>query len=267
MSQQQTTISTHDLFLNSPRGRLFVRTWSGPKPTTGAPIVLLHDSLGSVELWRGFPQQLCAATGRTVHAYDRLGFGKSDAFTGKLPLDFVAKEAVTDFAWVSQQLGLRHFVVMGHSVGGGMATHIAAHHSASCVALITESAQAFVEDRTTDGIKLAREAFKDPEQMTRLARYHGDKAPWVLNAWINTWLSPEFSGWSLAPVLAHVHCPVLAIHGANDEYGSSRHPEMITGGVSGSARMEIVPDTQHVPHREKEDYVVGVVARFLEGHP
>lgn len=261
---QPTTVSTHDLFLNSPRGRLFVRTWSSAKPATGAPIVLLHDSLGSVELWRSFPQQLCAATGRTVHAYDRLGFGKSDACSGKLPLDFVAQEAVTDFAWVAQQLGLHHFVVLGHSVGGGMAAHIAAYHGVSCVALITESAQAFVEDRTTEGIKLAREAFKDPEQMARLARYHGDKAPWVLNAWINTWLSPEFSQWSLAPVLPKVHCPVLVIHGADDEYGSTRHPEMIASGVNGPSTVDIVPGTQHVPHREKEAYVVSTITRFLQ---
>lgn len=266
MTEKTPTVSTHDLFLGSPRGRLFVRTWSGAREATGAPIVLLHDSLGSVELWRSFPEQLCAATGRTVHAYDRLGFGKSDPFSGKLPLNFVAQEATTDFAWVTQQLGLSTFVVLGHSVGGGMATHIAAHHSAACVALITESAQAFVEDRTTEGIKQAREAFKDPEQMKRLARYHGDKAPWVLSAWITTWLSPDLAQWSLNPVLAKVQCPVLAIHGANDEYGSTRHPETIAAGVAGPSRVEIVPDTQHVPHREKKNYVVNLVAEFLKGH-
>jgi pimeloyl-ACP methyl ester carboxylesterase len=265
MSDHHHTISTQDIFLGSPRGRLFVRTWSGPKPCAGAPIVLLHDSLGSVDLWRNFPERLCAATGRTVHAYDRLGFGKSDAFAGKLPLNFVARESTTDFAWIAQQLGLSKFVVLGHSVGGGMATHIAAHHNAACVALVTESAQAFVEDRTIEGIKQARDAFKDAEQLNRLARYHGDKAPWVLNAWITTWLSPEFAQWSLSPVLPAVQCPVLAIHGANDEYGSIRHPEIIASGVKGPSRIEIVPDTQHVPHREKESHVVDLVANFLEG--
>lgn len=259
--------SIEDRHVASPTGRIFTRRWQAAAETKLGPIVLLHDSLGSVELWRSFPAALCQATGRTVVAYDRLGFGQSDARHDTLALDFIAAEGRTDFAHVLTAWNIEQFVVLGHSVGGGMATHIAAHYGTSCIALITESAQALVEERTLEGIKTAQELFHDPAQVARLARYHGDKASWVLNAWINTWLSPEFANWSLRDILPHVHCPVLAIHGEHDEYGSTRNPELIVELSAGPAQLEIIPETQHVPHRENESHIVQKIAHFLGSKP
>ncbi len=252
-----------DHWVDHPRGRLFVRLWAPTGQAAGAPIVLQHDSLGCVELWREFPEQLCAATGRRVVAYDRLGFGRSDARTGTLPLDFIADEARSFFPVLLEQLGIERCVVFGHSVGGGMAVHCAAGLGDRCEALITESAQAFVEDRTVQGLRAARELFQQPEQMERLARYHGDQAAWVLEAWLGTWLSPTFSGWSLQEVLPKVKCPVLAIHGADDEYGSARHPEMICRLAGGPAQLALMADTGHVPHRERPGQVIAAVLAAL----
>ncbi|HHW62367.1 MAG TPA: alpha/beta hydrolase [Rhodocyclaceae bacterium] len=259
---QHTT--SQEIWLDGHLGRLFVRTWAPIEPSHLAPIVLLHDSLGSVELWRGFPAALCKATGRRVVAYDRLGFGQSDAHPGALALDFIASEAEGDFAAVLRQLGIARFVVFGHSVGGGMAVNCAARHGAACVALITESAQAFVEDRTVAGLEDARELFKDPGQVERLKRYHGDKARWVLDAWIESWLAPAFATWSLRPVLPQVKSPALVIHGVDDEYGSPAHPQLIAELSAGPARLELMADTRHVPHREREAEVVAMVRSFLE---
>ena len=255
--------AVQDAWLEGRGGRLFARVWSPAVATGRAPIILLHDSLGSVELWRGFPAALCAATGRQVVAYDRFGFGKSDPHPARLALGFVASEAEHDFAAVRQQLGIDRFVVFGHSVGGGMAVNCAARFGDACVALITESAQAFVEDRTVQGIEEARELFKDEGQVDRLKRYHGDKTRWVLDAWIGSWLHPDFAAWSLASALPHVKCPTLVIHGIDDEYGSAKHPRQIAEAVGGRARLEIMPDTRHVPHREKEAEVVQMLTDFL----
>ena len=197
-------------------------------------------------------------------AYDRLGFGKSDANHAKLPLDFIAKEAGNDFTTVRQQLDIGKFILFGHSVGGGIAVNCAARFSEDCAALITESAQAFVEDRTIQCIEEARELFKDPVQVTRLKKYHGEKAEWILEAWINSWLSPEFASWSLKPVLLRLRCPVLVIHGIDDEYGSPRHPELIGQLAGGAPQIEIMADTGHVPHREQEGVVVDMVTDFLQ---
>lgn len=252
-----------DSWVEGPGGRLFIRIWSPAAPAHAAPIVLLHDSLGCVELWRDFPAALCAATGRRVVAYDRLGFGQSDPYPGKLAPDFVAAEAEGGFAAVHEQLGIDRFIVLGHSVGGGMAVHAAARYGADCVALVTESAQAFVEDRTVRGIEAARDLFKDPGQRERLARYHGAKAGWVLDAWISTWLSPAFVDWSLRPVLPGVACPTLVLHGLDDEYGSVRQPETIARLASGPAQLEILAGPRHVPHRENPAQVLALLKDFM----
>ena len=270
MSKHQAPgIQVNDVWIAHPHGRIFARVWTpaidagNPAPPTASPIVLLHDSLGCVDLWRDFPAQLSAGTGRRVIAYDRLGFGRSDPRSDRLALDFVAAEAGTGFRALRDQIGFQSFIAFGHSVGGGMAVHCAARFAGDCEALITESAQAFVEERTLQGILIAQQQFKDKKQFERLTKFHGDKAGWVLDAWISTWLAPDFAAWTLAPVLPRVACPVLAIHGSDDEFGSRRHPEMIAQLCGASARMEIIAATRHVPHRERPQDIVDLVAGFI----
>ncbi|KGV07145.1 alpha/beta hydrolase fold family protein [Burkholderia pseudomallei MSHR4503] len=236
-------------------------------PDDAPPIVLLHDSLGCVRMWRTFPRTLAACAGRRVIAYDRLGFGQSDPRTDALGFDFVRDEARRCFPMLRDAFGFDRFVAFGHSVGGGMAVHCAAEFASACDALITESAQAFVEDRTRAGIVDAREQFKQRDAFERLRAYHGEKARRVLDAWIDTWLSPEFAGWSLAAVLPRVTCPTLAIHGGDDEYGSALHPETIARLASGPAQIEILPGVRHVPHREREQWVAQRVAAFIGAGP
>ena len=255
--------TVQDAWIAHPRGRLFARVWSPATDTTAAPIALLHDSLGSVELWRDFPAVLAEATGRRVVAYDRLGFGLSDARDDTLQMGFIEDEARSFFPVVLRELGITRFVALGHSVGGGMAVNCAAAFAEDCVALITISAQAFVEDRTVQGLRVAREQFKAPEQMERLARWHGAKAPWVLEAWLGTWLNPAFAAWSLRAVLPQVRCPVLAIHGADDEYGSARHPQLIAELAGGTAQVELMAGTGHVPHRERPEAVLARMRGWL----
>ncbi|MEO8598298.1 MAG: alpha/beta hydrolase [bacterium] len=251
-----------DQFMNISRGTVFVRTWR-PEEASKVPIVLLHDSLGSVELWRDFPEALAAATGRSVIAYDRLGFGKSSIRTDPAVPEFVDDEARTYFPAIVKSLGLSQYVLFGHSVGGGMALASASISGDSCVAVITESAQAFVEERTLSGIRAAKQSFENEAQLSRLSKWHGERARWVLEAWTEVWLSPRFREWSLDHYLGKVICPVLAIHGDSDEFGSSEFPHRITQGVSGPARMKILNECGHVPHREKEADVLSLVCSFL----
>ena len=250
-------------------GTLFARAWRPPPgrddaADAGAAILLFHDSLGCVEVWRDFPEQLAAATGRVVVAYDRLGFGRSDPRRGTLPPTFVRDEAAV-VPVLREALGIGALVPFGHSVGGGMAVATAARLGDACPALVTESAQSFVEARTLDGIRAAREAFRRPDQFERIERYHGAKARWVLDAWVETWLAPAFAGWSLDDDLRRVRCPTLALHGDADEYGSTRHPERIAALAGGPARAVILDGCGHVPHREQPARVVDEVARFLAG--
>lgn len=245
-----------------PGGNIYIRTWSVPD-SKHSPIVLLHDSLGSVDQWRDFPKALAIQTNRTVIAYDRLGFGRSSPRSELPSLQFINEEAQQSFPALIQALALNQFVVLGHSVGGAMAACIAAIHPAQCQAVITESAQAFVEPLTVSGIAEAKAVFTDPAQFAKLERWHQDKANWVLRAWTDIWLSPEFSSWSLDDQLSQITCPVLAIHGEKDEYGTSAFPRQIVSQVKGPSQMAMLP-CGHVPHRDMPEVVINTIASFLE---
>ena len=254
-----TNPTVRDVEIQSPQGRLHARIWS--TGGAGAPVVMLHDSLGCVELWRDFPLKLAQALKRDVIAYDRLGFGHSDAYPGSLPASFIDDEARGSFAALRGQLGLERFVVLGHSVGGGMAAGCAAEYPDACEALVTIAAQSFVEDRTLAGIREAEAMFAQPGQLERLERYHGTKAHWVLRAWIDTWTSAPFLDWTLDHALRGVHCPVLALHGDRDEYGSAVHPARIAELAGGEA--VVLRDCGHVPHREQPELVLARLVEFL----
>ena len=219
-----------------------------------------------MDLWRDFPERLSVATRRTVVAYDRLGFGRSDARAGTLPATFIHDEATTVVPRLSGELGLDTMILFGHSVGGAMALATAAYWPERCAVVVTESAQSFVEDRTLAGIRAARADFEKPGQLERLARYHGPKARWVLDAWVDTWLSPAFADWCLDDSLRDVRCPTLALHGDQDEYGSLQHPERIARLTQGPSRAVILDGCGHVPHREQPTRVLDEVTRFLASH-
>ncbi len=256
-------VAATDHLIPTPTGTLFARRWS-PAGAKGLPtLILFHDSLGSVELWRNFPERLALATGLPVVAYDRLGFGRSDAHPATLAFDFMREEARTSLPALRTALAIDRFVAFGHSVGGSMAVASAAAWPDACEGVITESAQAFVEDRTLSGIREAQAAFSDPAQVARLARYHGDKARWVLDAWIDTWLAPEFAGWTMDADLERLQCPVLTIHSDLDEYGSLAQPRRIIDRAGAGGTGLILQSCGHAPHREQIDQVLKAIEAFL----
>ncbi|WP_444678081.1 alpha/beta fold hydrolase [Halomonas sp. E19] len=253
--------------LDTPAGGVYAARWRPDGGTAGrSPIVLLHDSLGCVALWRDFPALLAAACSREVIAYDRRGYGRSAPYPGPQPSSFIADEPRDAFAVLREHLELERFVALGHSVGGGMAVEVAGRYPEACTALVTVAAQAFVEPRTLAGIRQAEQAFAEPDAMARLARYHGDKADWVLRAWVDNWHSEAFHGWSLDPALARVTCPTLAIHGELDEYGSIEQPWRISQRTPGPREPDILP-CGHVPHRECPQRLADLVASFLTDSP
>lgn len=259
----QTLLITDHRIQTYP-GALFARSWRPERTEAGDPTLLLfHDSLGSVELWRDFPGALATATGLPVVAYDRLGFGRSDPHPARLDPDFTTQEAHTSVPALRTQLAIDRFVAFGHSVGGAMAVATGVAFADACAAVVTEAAQAFVEDRTTAGIREAQAQFADPKQVERLVRYHGEKARWVLDAWIETWLAPDFAAWTLDATLERLRCPLLAMHGSRDEFGSRAHPERITARTRGPAVMAIFEGYGHVPHRETPEQVLESVTHFL----
>lgn len=263
--QGQVQAQDHSLLL--PDGvRLFARSWTpagSDRDGAPAPLLLFHDSLGSVALWRDWPAQLAVATGRRVLAYDRWGFGASDPRVPLPGVGFVAGEAQAVLPALRDQLGFSRFVALGHSVGGGMALHAAMDFAGDCEAVVTLASQVFAEATTLQGIREAREAFRDPAQFERLARYHGPRTRWVLDAWIDTWLHPDFARWSMVEQLPRVRAPVLVLHGDSDPYGATVHAQLIVAHCGGPVQLEILAQTGHFPHRERSEDVLARIARFL----
>lgn len=253
---------TTDYHLDIAGGCVFARRWQ-PANTTRLPIILLHDSLGSVELWRDFPEALATTTNRAVIAYDRLGFGHSSPQQELPPNSFIDDEARIYLPAVAEALGLTCYILFGHSVGGCMTLFAASVADHPCVAIITESAQAFISKQTLDGIRNAKQGFTDQNEFARLEKWHAERARWVLDAWTEKWLSVEFRNWSIESRLDQIRCPLLAIHGENDEYCPIEFPRRITAGTSGPTQMAIMAGCGHVPHRQDQAGVLEHVSVFL----
>lgn len=256
-------IKISDIYVDVPGGSVFVRTWVPDIVSDPIPVILLHDSLGCVGLWRKFPELLAKSLKRPIVAYDRHGFGRSSERHGLPGINFIQEEGEKYFPFISSALGYSEYALFGHSVGGAMAVIIAALYPNTCKAVITEAAQAFVEDRTLAGISQAKEQFNDPGQFEKLGKWHGTKARWVLNAWTGVWLSPAFADWTLEPLIRQVQCPVLAIHGDQDEFGSLAFPEFICQRVAGFSQSLILEGCGHLPHHERPAEVVDRISRFL----
>jgi pimeloyl-ACP methyl ester carboxylesterase len=201
-----------------------------------------------------------------VIAYDRLGYGKSDP-NPELPDDNVVESESLQVAALANALSIERLIPFGHSIGGEMALACASRLPDRCVAVIAMSAQYWLEEETLAAIRAGRAQFDDPEQLERLRKHHGDKAQWVLDAWVGTWLRPSMRDWTIRPELPKVHCPLLLIHGDRDGFTSLEQPRRAAELAGGPARVEVLQDCGHIPHREQPEVVLRLVADFLRELP
>lgn len=240
--------------------------WCPARPPGGGPaIALLHDSLGSVALWRDLPARLAEATGLAVLAYDRRGHGGSDPLGSGARTPAYLHDQADVLERVLATAGVEDAILFGHSDGGSIALLAAARHPRRIRAVAVEAAHVFVEERTLAGIREAREAVEQGDLLARLARHHGDKARRLTEVWIDTWLSPGFRAWNVEAELGRIRCPVLVIQGSEDEYGTEAQVHAIARGVGGPSREAILPGLRHTPHREDAPGVVRLVAGWIAG--
>jgi pimeloyl-ACP methyl ester carboxylesterase len=245
---------------------LFVRRLAvvSPADSGAAPtLVFLHDSLGCVDAWRQFPQQLATQVGLDALIYDRQGYGRSSAFgAGSRTLTYLADEAKV-LLQLLEVLAIKSAVLFGHSDGGSIALLAAGLRPDRVAAVVTEGAHVFVEALTLAGIQTAQHALATTDLPQRLARYHGEKVQGLVAAWIDTWLSPAFRWWNIEAQLRDVVCPVLVIQGEHDEFGTIAQVNAIVTGVGGAADSLMIPGIGHTPHREARDTVLRAAASFI----
>jgi pimeloyl-ACP methyl ester carboxylesterase len=234
-----------------------------PGDPARAPLLFLHEGLGSVGLWRGFPERIAAETGRRAVAYSRLGHGWSDPPPAPRTPRFMHEEAATVVPALRERLGLDRPALIGHSDGASIALLHAA--TADVPALVVLAPHVFVEELGRREIAIARDRYEHGDLRSRMARHHRDPDVAFRN-WNDVWLDPAFRSWDLRPELPAISCPTLAVQGTADPYGTPAHVEAIRDTATGPVELLLL-DGGHAPHLEHRDAVTAALTRFLAPLP
>ncbi len=241
--------------------------WIAPERGEAPLIVFLHEGLGSVSMWKDWPTRVCDAAACRGLLYSRYGYGQSTArpLREAWPVDFMHREAQEVLPALLEVLGVNARqdkpVLFGHSDGGSIALLYAAMYPDAVAGVIAAAPHLFVEDVSVASIAAAREAYLESDLRARLSRHHQDvdSAFW---GWNDIWLKPEFRGWNIEDDLRRIACPVLAIQGTDDQYGTLEQVRGIRRRAPQTELLEI-PDCGHSPHRDQPATVVQAVARFV----
>jgi pimeloyl-ACP methyl ester carboxylesterase len=256
------TAAKHEVsFVNIAGGRLEYRRVD-MAASHAAPVVLLHEGLGSVAMWRAFPQRLATVTRRDVVAYSRFGHGRSSPATLPRSVRYMHEEALQILPQFLDALGITRPILLGHSDGASITLIYTGGANRDVAGLIVMAPHVFVEDISVSSIAAARHAFEKGNLRQRLARYHDDVDA-TFGGWNEVWLRPEFRDWNIEKYLPAIACPVLAIQGENDEYGTMEQVHRIDRAVE-HAEVLGLPSCGHAPHRDCPDAVLNAIARFVD---
>ena len=224
-------------------------------------IVMLHEGLGSIAMWKDFPEQLAQATGCRVLVYSRYGHGKSQRLTEQRTVDFMHHEAKVVLPELLRQFQIHQPILLGHSDGASIALIYAGAQPQQARALILEAPHVFVEDSGLRSIANIRTLFESTDLPKKLARYH-DHVEEVFRGWNDIWLDPKFRQWNIEKYLDAITCPVLIIQGESDEYGTQAQVQAIQRRIPATQTL-ILPDCGHSAHRDHPDLTVETIAKFI----
>lgn len=236
----------------------------GPSPADAPTIVLLHEGLGCVELWRDFPRRLCEATGYGVFAWSRAGYGYSDAVALPRSRDYMTHEAMIALPEVLTAIDFKRGMLLGHSDGATItAIYAGSVDDPRVESICVIAPHFFTEPVGQRSIAKAKAAYDRGELRDKLARYHRDPDN-TFRGWSEAWLAPGFEDWNIEHLIDTISVPVLAIQGVNDQYGTLAQLETLRQRVRGPVDIEVLADCGHSPHREQLSQTVNCVARFIE---
>jgi pimeloyl-ACP methyl ester carboxylesterase len=238
--------------------------WIGRERSSRPLIVFLHEGLGSVSMWRDFPEHLCEAVQARGLVYSRPGYGRSTprAASERWGLDFMHRQAEEVLPALLQALNVTEKPwLFGHSDGGSIALLHAARFPDRVAGLVVLAPHILVEEFGLVSIRRAREAYIGTDFKQKLARHHADpdSAFW---GWNDIWLHPEFPRWNIVDELGSITCPVLAIQGEDDEYGTLEQIEGIARKLA-QTRLLVLPRCGHSAHRDQPQAVMAAVRELI----
>jgi pimeloyl-ACP methyl ester carboxylesterase len=224
-------------------------------------IVMLHEGLGSVGLWKNFPQRLASRTGCGILVYSRYGHGSSDKLREKRPVEFMHHEGEVVLPELLEKLNITRPILLGHSDGGSIALIFAGKYPDRPRALILEAPHVFVEDLSVASITQAKVTYLTTDLPPKLGRYHQhvDATFW---GWNDIWLDPQFRSWNIEEYLPAIRCPILCVQGEEDEYGTIAQVKAIQARVP-ATEILMLPNCKHSPHRDQAEATLDCMAEFV----
>jgi pimeloyl-ACP methyl ester carboxylesterase len=238
--------------------------WIRPQPAAEAApaLVFLHEGLGSVALWKTFPEQVARATGCPALVYSRHGYGKSERLAAPRTPGYMHLEGQVVLPEVLRQLGIADPILIGHSDGASIALIHAAGGTQPARGLILLAPHVFVEELTVRSIAQAKIAFQTSDLPVRLGRYHDDAQSTFLG-WNDIWLHPDFRGWNIESCLPAVRAPILLIQGEDDQYGTPAQIRAIEKQAAGPVETVVLPRCGHSPHVDQPAATLDAISRFV----
>jgi pimeloyl-ACP methyl ester carboxylesterase len=247
-------------------GRRLESAWWGPDSADAPTLILLHEGLGCVALWRDVPERLVSQTGCRVFAYSRYGYGQSDPAELPRPMSYMHDEALQILPRVLDAAGLTRAILIGHSDGGSIAAiHAGAVRDPRIAGIVLIAAHFFVEDPNIVSIARIRTEYETTDLRTRLARYHANVDN-AFRGWNDAWLDPRFRDFDITGTLPHISVPVLALQGAEDPYGTEAQLKALERMVRSPLETRLIQGARHAPHQEAKQETLAAIATFARTH-
>ncbi len=250
-------------YLQIDKEKIAVKLFKHPKyMKVKDTIVLLHEGLGSIEMWKNWPTELSYRTKMDLVLYSRIGMGKSSKEKEKKKVNFLEKEALYYLPKVIDHYCNISPILLGHSDGASIAL-IYAGNKLPCKGLILEAPHVFVEEITINEIKNIKKIWKINNLKEKFSKYHNDPEK-TFESWCEVWLSKNFSKWNITNLLENISCPSLVIQGADDQYGTLKQIDLIEKYSRFLVKKVIIDNCKHSPHLEKPKLVVDYIEKFIQ---
>jgi pimeloyl-ACP methyl ester carboxylesterase len=251
-------------FLTAAGHRLEYR-WSRPlggaRPDSPV-LVFLHEGLGSVALWKDFPDKVSVLSGCPALVYSRYGYGRSDPLAEARSIDYMHREALDVLPEVLASLQIERPLLIGHSDGASIALIYAGSHAERLRGAIVMAPHVFVEDVTVASIAQAKRTYETTDLPTKLGRYH-DNVESAFRGWNDIWLHPDFRAWNIEAYLSGITCPVLLIQGEDDRYGTVAQVDAIARQMKAPVQALVLRACGHSPHVDKPEETAQAIVEFV----